>query len=172
MEELLDPSDTILCWTKKNFTYIYIYIYTPILHMYMWIICIWYVYTHTHTHMQEEKGMTEDEMVGWHHRLNGHEFGWTLGVGDEQGSLVSCGPWGHKESDTAERLNWTDIYMKSYDQPKQHIKKQRHHFAYKGLYSQSYGFSSSHIWVWELDHKEGWVPKNWCFWTVVLEKTL
>ena len=59
------------------------------------------------------------------------------------------------ESDKTEQLNKTDIYMKIYDQLKQHIKKQRHHFAYKGLYSQSYGFSSSHIWVWELDHKEG-----------------
>ena len=52
------------------------------------------------------------------------------------------------------------------------IKKQRHHFADKGLYSQSYGFSRSHVWMWELYHKEGWVPKNWHFWTVVLEKTL
>ena len=57
---------------------------------------------------QEEKGMTEDEMVGWHHRLNGHGFGWTLGVGDGQGGLACCGPWDHKESDTTERLNWTD----------------------------------------------------------------
>ena len=52
------------------------------------------------------------------------------------------------------------------------IKKQRHHFADKGPYSQSYGFSSSHVWMWELDHEESWAPKNWCFWTVVLEKTL
>ena len=52
------------------------------------------------------------------------------------------------------------------------IKKQRHHFANKGPYSQSYGFSSSHVRMWELDPKEGWVPKNWCFWTVVLDKTL
>ena len=52
------------------------------------------------------------------------------------------------------------------------MKKQRHYFANKGPSSQSYGFSSSHIWMWELDHKESWVPKNWCFWTVVLEKTL
>ena len=50
--------------------------------------------------------------------------------------------------------------------------KSRHYFADKGPYSQSYGFSSSHVWVWEFDHKEGWAPKNWCFWTVVLEKTL
>ena len=52
------------------------------------------------------------------------------------------------------------------------LKKQRHHFADKGLYSPSYGFSSSHIWVWALDHKEVWEPKNWCFWIVVSEKTL
>ena len=52
--------------------------------------------------------MTEDEMVGWHHRLNGHEFKQALGVGDGQGSLVYCSPWGHKESDTTERLNLTD----------------------------------------------------------------
>ena len=63
-------------------------------------------------------------------------------------------------------------WKKSYDQPRQHFKKQRHHFANKGPDSWSYGFSSSHVWMWELSHKEGWAPKNWCFWTVVLEKTL
>ena len=63
-------------------------------------------------------------------------------------------------------------WKKSYNKPKQHIKKQRHHFASKRPYRQSYGFSSSQVWMWELVHKEGWVPKNWCFWTVVLEKTL
>ena len=56
---------------------------------------------------QEEKGPTEDEMAGWHHRLNGHEFGWTPGVGDGQGGLACCSPWSHKELDTNERLNWT-----------------------------------------------------------------
>ena len=56
---------------------------------------------------QEEKGMTEDEMAGWHHRLDGHGFGWTLGVGDGQGGLACCSSWGHKESDITERLNWT-----------------------------------------------------------------
>ena len=61
---------------------------------------------------------------------------------------------------------------KSYGKPRQHIKKQRHHFANKGLSSQSYGFSSSHVRMWGLDHKEGWAPKNWCFPTVVLQKTL
>ena len=63
------------------------------------------------------------------------------------------------------------LWKKSYDKPRQHIKK-RHHFTNKGPWSQSYGFSSSHVRMWELDHKEGWVLKNWCFWTVVLEKTL
>ena len=59
-----------------------------------------------------------------------------------------------------------------YDQLRQHIKKQRHYFANKGLSSQSYGFSCSHVWMWKLDYKESWALKNWCFWTVVLEKTL
>ena len=73
-------------------------------------------------------------------------------------------------------------WKKSYDQPRQHIKKQRYYFADKGLSSESYGFSihtsyiicihTSYVWMWELDHKEGRVPKNWYFWTVVLEKTL
>ena len=61
--------------------------------------------------------------------------------------------------------------MKSYDKPRQHIKKQWHHFADKGLYGQSYGFSSSHVQIWELDHKEGWAPKNWYFQNMLLEKT-
>jgi len=55
---------------------------------------------------------------------------------------------------------------------RQLIKKQRHYFANKGPSSQGYGFSSSHVWMWELEYKESWAPKNWCFWTVVLEKTL
>ena len=62
--------------------------------------------------------------------------------------------------------------MKSYDQLREHIKKQRHYFANKGPSSQSYGFSSSHVWMWELDCEESWASKNWCSWTVVLEKTL
>ena len=57
---------------------------------------------------QEERGTTEDEMVGWHHRLEGHGFGWTLGVGDGQEGLACCGSWGLKESDTTEQLNWTE----------------------------------------------------------------
>ena len=63
-------------------------------------------------------------------------------------------------------------WKKNYDKLRQCIKKQRHDFANKGLSSQSSGFSSSHVWMWDLDHKEGWVLKNWCFWTVAQEKTL
>ena len=78
-------------------------------------------------------------------------------------------------------LSWEDLLAKGmathssilqYPVPRQHIKKQRQYFAHNGSYSQSYGFSSSYIWMWELDPKEGWMPKNWCFWAVVLEKTL
>ena len=63
-------------------------------------------------------------------------------------------------------------WKKNYDQTRQHIKKQRHYFTNQCLSSQSYGFSSSHVWMWELDYKESWAPKNGYFWTVVLEKTL
>ena len=63
-------------------------------------------------------------------------------------------------------------WKESYDQPRQHIQKQRHYFAKKGSSSQGYFYSSSHIWLWELDCEERWPPKNWCFWTVVLENTL
>ena len=63
-------------------------------------------------------------------------------------------------------------WKESYDQPRQHIKKQRPYFANKGPSCQGYGFSSSHVWMWELDYKESWVLKNWWVWTVVLEKSL
>ena len=72
-------------------------------------------------------------------------------------------PWNKKTL-----IPWRECY----DQPRQHVKKQRHYFVSKGPSSQGYGFSSSHVWMWELDYKESWAPKNWCFWTVVLEKTL
>ena len=64
------------------------------------------------------------------------------------------------------------ISLRVYDRTRQHIKKQRYHFANKGPYSQSYDFSSSQVWMWELGNKEGWEPKSWCFKIVVLEKTL
>ena len=66
-----------------------------------------------------------------------------------------------------------DAYsLEGYDQTRQHIKRQRHYFANKCLSSQGYDFSSGHVWMWDLDYKETWALKNWCFWTVVLEKTL
>ena len=72
----------------------------------------------------------------------------------------------------AMKLKDTCSLEENYDQPRQHIKKRRHYSVNKGLSSQSCGFSSSHVWTWELDYKESWEPKNRCFWTVVLEKTL
>ena len=63
-------------------------------------------------------------------------------------------------------------WKESCNQPRQHIKKQRHYFANKGPSNEGYGFCSSHVWMWELDYKESWALKNWCFWSVVLEKTL
>ena len=63
------------------------------------------------TDWRQEKGTTEDKMVGWHHRLDGHEFEQVPGVGDGQGSLVCCSPWGHKESDMTERMNWTELMV-------------------------------------------------------------
>ena len=71
----------------------------------------------------------------------------------------------------AMKLNVLAPWGKIYDQPRQHLKKQRHYFVDKGPSSQSYGFSSSQVWMRESDHKEGWVPKNWCFQTAVLEET-
>ena len=64
------------------------------------------------------------------------------------------------------------LWKKSYEKSRQHIFLKRHYFPIKGPSSQGYGFSSGHVWMWELDYKESWVLKNWCFWTVVLEKTL
>ena len=79
---------------------------------------------------QEEKGTTEDEMAGWHHRLNGREFEWIPGVGDGQGGLACCYSWGRKESDTTERLNWTDIRIRGLT---------RHREIYSVLCNDLYG---------------------------------
>ena len=76
------------------------------------------------------------------------------------------------DGDCSHEIKILAPWKKSYGQSRQHIKKQRHYFANKCPFSQSYGFSSSHVWMWKLDHKESWAPKNWCFWTVMLEKTL
>ena len=82
--------------------------------------------------------------------------------------------WGSKimaDGDCSHEIKMLAPWKESYDQPRQHIKKQRHYFVNKGPSSQGYGFSRSHVWTWELDYKDSWVPKNWCFSTVVLEKT-
>ena len=96
---------------------------------------------------------------------------WNCGVGWEshglQPTMLLC-PWDFPGRSTGVGCPLPSLH----DQPRQHIKKQRHCFASKGPSPQVYGFSSSRVWMWELDYKESWVPKNWCFWIVVLEKTL
>ena len=90
-------------------------------------------------------------------------------------AVTICSDFGAPQNKVWHCFHCFPIYFpwkKSYDQPRQYFNKQRHYFANKGLSSQSYGFSSSHVWMWELDYKKRWVLKNWCFWTVVLEKTL
>ena len=76
------------------------------------------------------------------------------------------------DSDCRLEIDTFASWKESYDKPRQCIEKQRHHFDNKGLYSQGHGVSRSHVEMWDLDIKEGWLPKNWCFLTVVLEKTL
>ena len=76
------------------------------------------------------------------------------------------------DGDCSHEIKRCCSFDKNYDQPRQHIKKQRHYFANSGPSSQGYGFPSCHVWRWELDYKESWAPKNWYFWIVVLEKTL
>ena len=98
---------------------------------------------------------------------------WRIPGTGKPGGLPSMGSHrvGHDWSNLAAAAAAAAPWKESYEQLRQHIKKQRHYFADKGPSTQSYGFSSSHVWLWELDHKESWLPKNWCFWTVVL-KTL
>ena len=87
-------------------------------------------------------------------------------------TLFSWAPKSLKMMTEAMKLKMLAPWKKSYDQHRQCIRKQRHYFVDKGPSSKGYGFSSSYEWMWELDHEENWVPKNWCFWTLVLEKTL
>ena len=90
---------------------------------------------------QEEKGMTEDEMVGWHRRLDGHGFGWTPGVGDGQKSLACCGSWGRKESGTTERMNWTELMAQQIKNPPAMLETQE-------------------TWVWSLGWEDPLQEKN------------
>ena len=86
--------------------------------------------------------------------------------------LIFLSPLVHYHSNILKKIVSPTPWKGSYDQPRQHIKKQRHYFANKGPSGQDYGFSSGHVWMWELDCEESWALKNWCFWTVVLEKIL
>ena len=98
---------------------------------------------------------------------------WSRSVMSNSSNPMDCSPPGSSIHGIfqARVLEWGAIAF-SDNQPRQHIKKQRHYFVNKGPSSQGYGVSSGHVWMWKLDCEESWVPKNWCFWTVVLEKTL
>ena len=107
---------------------------------------------------QEEKVMTEDEMAGWHHRLNVHEFEWTPGVGDGQGSLACCDSWGRRESDTTEQLNWTELnwICSNTDLPWNQVKYFSHFilvfqysFSFSSSFAFSYKFENSSVYILE-----------------------
>ena len=95
-----------------------------------------------------------------------------MGKQGKQWQIIFLGSKISVDGDCSHEIKTLAPWKKSYDKPKQHITKQRYYFANKSLSSQGYGFSSSHVWMWELDCKESWVLKNWCFWTMVLERTL
>ena len=95
-----------------------------------------------------------------------------MGNNGNSDRLIFLGSKITSDGDCSHEIKTLAPWKKSYDQPREHIKKQRHYFTNKGPSSQGYGFSNSHLWTWELDCEKSWVPKNWCFWTVVLDKTL
>ena len=117
----------------------------------------------------EKAGLTKDEDHGiWSHHFIANRWGNT----GNSYKLYFLGLQNHEKWWLQPRnLKTFAPQKKSYDKPRQHIKRQRNYFADKGPSNKSCGFSSSHIWMWELDHKEGRTLKNWCFWTVVLENT-
>ena len=90
----------------------------------------------------------------------------------ENSDFIFLGSKINVDGDCSQEIKRGLLLGRSYDKPRQCVKKQSHHFADKDLNSQSYGFSSSHIWMWDLEHKESWAQKNWCFRTMVLENTL
>ena len=97
---------------------------------------------------------------------------WALDGETVERDFIFLGSKTIANGDCSHEIKTLAPWKKSYDQPRQHIKKERHYFSNRCSSSQIYGFSSSHVWIWELDHRESWVLKNWCFWTVVLKKTL
>ena len=113
--------------------------------------------------IQKTKIMASGPITSW--QING-------GTMETVSDFIFGGSKITADGDYSHEIKRLAPWKKSYDQSRQYIKKQRHHFANKVPSSQSYGFSSSHVGIWELDYKEIWAPKNWCFWTVVLEKTL
>ena len=113
---------------------------------------------------------TFKKLRSWHPVLSHHgKYGETM---ETVTDFIFLGSKITADGDCSHKIKTLAPWKKSYDQPRQHTKKQRHYFPDKGLSSQSYGFSRSQVQMLEWDHKESWVPKNWCFWTVVLEKTL
>ena len=116
--------------------------------------------------LKTQHSKNEDQGIWFHHFMASR-----LGNNGNSGRLFFLGSKPLQMVTAAMRLKDAP-WKKSFDEPRQHSKKQRHYFVDKGPSSQSYGFSSSHVSVWGLDYKESWVLKNWCFWTVVLEKTL
>ena len=117
--------------------------------------------------LKVQHSRNEDHVIRSHHFM-ANRWGTVETVADFTfwGSTITA------EGDCSMELKDPCFFKKSYDQPRQHFKKQRHYFANKGLPCQSYGFSSIHAWMCELDYKKSWAPKDWCFWIVVLEKTL
>ena len=112
--------------------------------------------------IQKTKIMASGPITSW--QIDGETVG-TMAVFILGGSKITA------DGDCSHEIKRRLLLGRKVDQPRWHIKKQRHYFANKGPSSQGYGFSSSHVRMWELDCEESWVRKNWCFWTVVLEKT-
>ena len=113
--------------------------------------------------IQKMKSMASGPIISW--QIDGETM-------ETVTTLFSWAPESLQVVTAAMKLKHLLLGRKANDKPRQHIKKQRHYFANKGLHSQRYDFSSSHVWLWELYHKEGWALKYGCFWTVVLEETL
>ena len=119
------------------------------------------------TQHSRTKIMASSPITSW--EIDGEKSGnsdWFYFLGFQNHSKIIL--WMTASTKLKYACSWEEKLWKA----RQHFKKQRQYFADKGLYSQTYGFSSSHMWMWKLDHKEDWMPKNQCFWTVVLEKTL
>ena len=112
--------------------------------------------------IQKSKPMASSPITSW--QINGEK-------GKVVTDFIFLGSRITADIDCSHEIKTLAPWKESYDKPRQCIKKLRHLIVDKGLSSQSYGFSGSHVWIWQLDYKESWALKNWCFWTVVLEKT-